>query len=95
MLSSNHNLGNIVGPVRYCMVCVHQVGFYVGCFSVVYCIYFFVFKLPLARPGFGGKLSHRAEDGVSFPRSEVVVFRLYLYRMDLVLILQSCPLDDA
>ena len=31
----------------------------------------------------------------SFPISEVVVFRLYLYRMDLVLILQSRPLDDA
>ena len=31
----------------------------------------------------------------SFPRNEVVVFRLYLYRMDLVLIRQSRPFDDA
>ena len=63
---------------------------------VVYCIYFFISKLSSARPGVGGEtLSQGRGWCESFPRDEVAVFRLYLYRMDLVLIRQSCPLDDA
>ena len=74
---------------------VRQIGFHVGCFFVVYCIYLFISKLPSACPGFGGKLSHGRGWSESFPRNEVVVFRLYLYQMNPVLIHHSCPLDDA
>ena len=63
---------------------------------VVYCIYFFISKLPSARPRFGGEtLSQGRGWCESFLRNEVVVLRLYLYRMDLVLTRQSCPFDDA
>ena len=44
---------------------------------VVYCIYFFISKLPSARPGFGGKLSHRAEDGVRVSREMRLLFLGY------------------
>ena len=63
---------------------------------VVYCIYFLISKLSSARPGFGGEtLSQGRGWCESFPRNEVVVFRLYLYQMNPVLIHHSCPLDDA
>ena len=49
-------------------VYIRLVGFHACCLFVVFCIYNFISKLPSARPGFGGKLSHRAEDGVRVAR---------------------------
>ena len=60
------------------------------------CVHFPSPSFPWPIPVFGGEtLSQGRGWCESFPRDEVAVFRLYLYRMDLVLIRQSCPLDDA
>ena len=78
---------------RYAIV---WLGFMSVVIFVVYCIYFFISKLPSARPGFGGEtLSQGRGWCESFPSNEVVVSRLCLYQMDLVLIRQSRPFDDA
>ena len=69
------------------------VGFHIGRYlrRVLY-----LFLHLQARPRFDGEtLSQGRGWCESFPSNEVVVSRLCLYQMDLVLIRQSRPFDDA
>jgi hypothetical protein len=78
-------LGNIVGPVQNCLV-----GFHVGRYFVKCWIYFSIFKLPSAHLFFGWEtLSQGRGWCESFPRNGCCIFRLCLYRMDLVWIRRS------
>ena len=87
-LESLHNkwLGVIIWVILLARYNIVWLGFRSVVIFVVYCIYFIISKLPLARPGFDGEtLSQGQGWWESFTKNEVVVFRLYLYQMDLVL----------
>ena len=95
--SSNHNLGNISGLVQYCVVCVHQVGWVSRLLSFRCVLHLQLHLQASLGPSrfWWETLSLGRGWCESFPRNEVVVFRLYLYQMNPVLIHHSCPLDDA
>ena len=95
--SSNHNLGNISGLVQYCVVCVHQVGWVSRLLSFRCVLHLQLHLQASLGPSrfWWETLSLGRGWCESFPRNEVVVFRLYLYQMDPMLIRQSRPLDDA
>ena len=65
MTVRGYDLGNIIGPVQYCLV-----GFHVGRYfrRVLYLLLHLQASLGPSRFFFVEKLSHRAEDGVRVSR---------------------------